>query len=152
MCSWHMQGKELLLLLCRLSSCQQVQADIDTQIKWAVDATEAQQKAQSDLESNVAKLQQDLKTQVYQICFLQFACCQPQNIVIVCDCICLSLHTSLVHHVAAYVREDDIAPVLQSGTGNSMMIDGGDAGGAAPINLMEEDRVGMFGGRSKRRR
>ena len=46
----------------------------------------------------------------------------------------------------------DIASVLQSGTGNSVMIDGGDAGGAAPINLMEEDRVGMFGGRSKRRR
>ena len=41
---------------------------------------------------------------------------------------------------------------MQSGTGNSMMIDGGDAGGAAAINLMEEDRVGMFGGRSKRRR
>ncbi|KAL3133270.1 hypothetical protein ABBQ38_007151 [Trebouxia sp. C0009 RCD-2024] len=79
-----------------------LQADIDKKIKWAVDATEAQQKAQTDLDSKIAKLQQDLKT--------------------------------------------------QSGTGNSMMIDGGDAGGAAAINLMEEDRVGMFGGRSKRRR
>ena len=46
----------------------------------------------------------------------------------------------------------DIAAALQSATGNSMMIDGGDAGGAAAINLMDEDRVGMFGGRSKRRR
>ena len=40
----------------------------------------------------------------------------------------------------------------QAGTGNSMLVDGGDAGGAAAMNLMEEDRVGMFGGRSKRRR
>lgn len=40
----------------------------------------------------------------------------------------------------------------QAGTGNSMLVDGGDAGGAAVMNLMEEDRVGMFGGRSKRRR
>lgn len=38
---------------------------------------------------------------------------------------------------------------LQAGTGNSMLVDGGDAGA---MNLMEEDRVGMFGGRSKRRR
>ncbi|KAL3149113.1 hypothetical protein ABBQ32_001953 [Trebouxia sp. C0010 RCD-2024] len=92
-----LQGLQLWLL-----SCQQVQADIDKKIKWAVDATDAQQKAQTDLDSKIAKLQQDLRT--------------------------------------------------QSGTGNSMMIDGGDAGGAAAINLMEEDRVGMFGGRSKRRR
>ena len=61
-----MQGKEPLVMLCRLLSCQQVQADIDRKIKWAVDATETQQKAQSDLESNVAKLQQELKTQVCQ--------------------------------------------------------------------------------------
>lgn len=85
-----------------LQSCQQVQSDIDKKIKWALDATEAQQKAQTDLESNIAKLQKDLKH--------------------------------------------------EAGTGNSMLVDSGDAGGAAAMNLMEEDRVGMFGGRSKRRR
>ncbi|DBA97441.1 hypothetical protein WJX77_005637 [Trebouxia sp. C0004] len=85
-----------------LQSCQQVQYDIDKKIKWALDATETQQKAQTDLESNIAKLQKDLKH--------------------------------------------------EAGTGNSMLVDGGDAGGAAAMNLMEEDRVGMFGGRSKRRR
>lgn len=62
-------SKDPLLILCRLLSCQQVQADIDKKIKWAVDATEAQQKAQSDLESSVAKLQQELKTQVCRSCF-----------------------------------------------------------------------------------
>ena len=74
---WHMQGKELLVALCRLSSCQQVQADIDKKIKWAVDATEAQQKAQSDLESKVAKLQQELKTQVRHLCFATICMLQP---------------------------------------------------------------------------
>lgn len=38
------------------------------------------------------------------------------------------------------------------GTGNSMLVDSVDAGGAASMNLMDEDRVGIFGGRSKRRR
>jgi len=50
--------------VCRLQSCQQVQSDIDKKIKWALDATEAQQKAQTDLESNIAKLQKDLKHEV----------------------------------------------------------------------------------------
>ena len=52
--------------VCRLQSCQQVQSDIDKKIKWATDATEAQQKAQSELESNIAKLQKDLKAEVCQ--------------------------------------------------------------------------------------
>ena len=50
--------------MCRLSSCQKVQADIDNKIKYAVEATETQQKAQTDLESSIAKLQQELKVQV----------------------------------------------------------------------------------------
>ena len=33
-----------------------------------------------------------------------------------------------------------------------MLVDSVDAGGAASMNLMDEDRVGIFGGRSKRRR
>lgn len=33
-----------------------------------------------------------------------------------------------------------------------MMVDSSDAVAAAALNLMDEDRVGMFGGRSKRRR
>ena len=44
-----------------------MQGDIDKKIKWAVDATDAQQKAQTDLDSKIAKLQQDLKTQVVQL-------------------------------------------------------------------------------------
>lgn len=63
----HSAAEELLVIFCRLSSCLQVQSGIDKQIKWAIDATEAQQKAQSDLESNVAKLQQELKTQVWPL-------------------------------------------------------------------------------------
>ena len=43
-----------------------MQADIDKKIKWAIDATEAQHKAQTDLDSSVAKLQQELKSQVGQ--------------------------------------------------------------------------------------
>ena len=42
--------------------------------------------------------------------------------------------------------------ILQGGTGTSMLVDGGDAGNAGALNLMEEDRVSVFGGRSKRRR
>ena len=64
---------------CRLSSCLQVQAGIDKKIKWAIDATEAQQKAQSDLESNVAKLQQELKTQVWPLLLATVCMLQPQS-------------------------------------------------------------------------
>ena len=76
---WGLQGKEPRVILCRLSSCQQVQADIDKKIKWAVDATEGQQKAQSDLESNVAKLQQELKTQVCHLCVALICMLQDQS-------------------------------------------------------------------------
>ena len=54
--------------VCRLLSCQQVQIDIDKKVKWAVDATEAHQKAQTDLESSIARLQKDLKNEASQAC------------------------------------------------------------------------------------
>lgn len=85
-----------------LQSCQHVQQDIDKKIKYVLEATEAQQKAQSQLESDISKLQKHLQK--------------------------------------------------EGGTGTSMLVDGGDAGNAAALNLMEEDRVSVFGGRSKRRR
>lgn len=43
--------------------------------------------------------------------------------------------------------------LLQGGGGNSMLMDSSDAAAAAvAMNMMDEDRVGVFGGRSKRRR
>ena len=52
-------------------------------------------------------------------------------------CSCIGRHVNLL---------------LQGGTGTNMLVDGGDAGNAAAMNLMVEDRVCVFGGRSKRRR
>ena len=49
---------------CRLQSCQQVQQDIDKKIKYALEETEAQQTAHTQLESDIAKLQKQLQKEV----------------------------------------------------------------------------------------
>lgn len=55
---------------CRLAfvdrhlACQRVQTDVDDKIKWATQATEKAQAAQTQLESDISKLQSDLKNEV----------------------------------------------------------------------------------------
>lgn len=48
----------------RHQACQKVQTDIDAKIKWATQATEKAQAAQTQLESDINKLQSDLKNEV----------------------------------------------------------------------------------------
>ena len=51
------------------------------------------------------------------------------------------------------LANEKVLLLLQGGTGSNMMLDSSDAAVAAgAMNMMDEDRVGMFGGRSKRRR
>lgn len=55
---------EIACFVYRHQACQKVQSDIDAKIKWATQESEAAQAAQTQLESNISKLQNDLKQEV----------------------------------------------------------------------------------------